>query len=640
MEKEIKEHENENITQISLLGRKYQSVFVTSFMSERGDKPANNCYISYIELDNFGCWIVVDGNNGGIFQNKIAPYIGETIIENFIANPTIDKKEIEKMLIAIHKRYKNMQDSEVDIEADYSSCSIAMFVTDYAAAVFASVGNARYGVLRDNKFVKKSKDDTLAYLQYDVGNILYNEMRFRKDKEIFTKKFGADKNIKINVSDIFMLRPSDKILLYTQGAWENLDEEDIELISETSERPGRFIGNLVKQMKKNCYLSLENYTICGIYASRPLAIPAPQESNVTKIKSKIEENKNTIKKKILTVIAVLVLLGTGHLIYDKIKINSQINSIEKQITLNLQQGKTEIDEKDYNGAINSYTAVKKLYNDLEKYKNVDNSKIKEMDKLLAEIFVLKEAETLFNSGNELLNSNKFTEAAEHFEKAISSLSNISLNKNLKIEAENQLKIADSLAEAEIIKKQADKLYLDKESSNKEESINLYKKIAPMYKQYERNTIYNEIMEKIKKYEEEELAKNKKQVVSKLKTTTKRKQPKSFKTLPVYKGDIKFEEYKYFSSLKAYEESLKTATDSKEITYLKGKINMNKQLIVAVILELKGDEYAEKKKNSKKVREYYERALEENKKLYNNKYMPKRRYLGIIKRLEDKLRKLD
>ncbi len=32
------------------------------------------------------------------------------------------------------------------------------------------------------------------------------------------------------------------------------------------------------------------------------------------------------------------------------------------------------------------------------------------------------------------------------------------------------------------------------------------------------------------------------------------------------GDIKFEEYKYFSSLKAYEESLKTATDSKEITY--------------------------------------------------------------------------
>lgn len=34
MDKEIKERENENTTQVSLLGRKYQSVFITSFLSE------------------------------------------------------------------------------------------------------------------------------------------------------------------------------------------------------------------------------------------------------------------------------------------------------------------------------------------------------------------------------------------------------------------------------------------------------------------------------------------------------------------------------------------------------------------------------------------------------------------------------
>lgn len=39
MDKEIKERENENTTQVSLLGRKYQSVFITSFLSERGDRP-------------------------------------------------------------------------------------------------------------------------------------------------------------------------------------------------------------------------------------------------------------------------------------------------------------------------------------------------------------------------------------------------------------------------------------------------------------------------------------------------------------------------------------------------------------------------------------------------------------------------
>ena len=51
MDKEIKERENENTTQVSLLGRKYQSVFITSFLSERGDRPKNNGYVSYIELE-------------------------------------------------------------------------------------------------------------------------------------------------------------------------------------------------------------------------------------------------------------------------------------------------------------------------------------------------------------------------------------------------------------------------------------------------------------------------------------------------------------------------------------------------------------------------------------------------------------
>ena len=67
--------------------------------------------------------------------------------------------------------------------------------------------------------------------------------------------------------------------------------------------------------------------------------------------------------------------------------------------------------------------------------------------------------------------------------------------------------------------------------------------------------------------------------------------------------------------------------------------MNKQLLIAVELELKGDEYLEKRKDSKKAKKYYEEALVENKKLSNNDYMPKDRYNAIINRLENKLKKL-
>lgn len=633
MDKEIKERENENTTQVSLLGRKYQSVFITSFLSERGDRPKNNGYVSYIELDNFGCWVVVDGDNGGIFKDKIAPYIGESIIESFIANPTIDKREIEKMLLSIHKKYRNMQSEEVNIEDDYSTCSIAMFVTDYAVATFASVGNTRYGVLRNHKLVKKSNDDTLAYLQYEAGNILYDEIRFRKDKNIFTKRFGADRSIKINVSDIFILRPNDRVLLYTQGAWENLDEEDIELISERAERPGKFIGNLVNKMKRNCFLSLGNYAFCGIYINRPLDVPAPPESSILKLKTQISKNKNSLKKKILVILALLILIGGGVPAYQKIKLNNQINSIEKEIAFTLEKGKAEIQEKEYAGAITNYQKIKDLYIELETYKEVPDERLKEIDSILEEVQILNRVQTLSKQGEDNLESYKFKEAVKAYEEAILTLGNISLEKNI---LSQQLEVSKKLSEVQEIKIKADELYNYQSKNSRtrkdkqKEAINLYKNIAPIYKEYNKNIIYDEIIEKINKYEEE----NKPKPV-----TPKKKEPKKIVKLPAYKGDREFREFKYYTSLKSYENALKGANTPEKKEYLKGKIAMNKQLLIAVELELKGDEYLEKRKDSKKAKKYYEEALVENKKLSNNDYMPKDRYNAIINRLENKLKKL-
>ena len=633
MDKEIKERENENTTQVSLLGRKYQSVFITSFLSERGDRPKNNGYVSYIELDNFGCWVVVDGDNGGIFKDKIAPYIGESIIESFIANPTIDKREIEKMLLSIHKKYRNMQSEEVNIEDDYSTCSIAMFVTDYAVATFASVGNARYGVLRNHKLVKKSNDDTLAYLQYEAGNILYDEIRFRKDKNIFTKRFGADRSIKINVSDIFILRPNDRVLLYTQGAWENLDEEDIELISERAERPGKFIGNLVNKMKRNCFLSLGNYAFCGIYINRPLDVPAPPESSILKLKTQISKNKNSLKKKILVILALLILIGGGVPAYQKIKLNNQINSIEKEIAFTLEKGKAEIQEKEYAGAITNYQKIKDLYIELETYKEVPDERLKEIDSILEEVQILNRVQTLSKQGEDNLESYKFKEAVKAYEEAILTLGNISLEKNI---LSQQLEVSKKLSEVQEIKIKADELYNYQSKNSRtrkdkqKEAINLYKNIAPIYKEYNKNIVYDEIMEKISKHEEE----NKPKPV-----TPKKQEPKKVVKLPAYKGDREFREFKYYTSLKSYENALKGANTPEKKEYLKGKIAMNKQLLIAVELELKGDEYLEKRKDSKKAKKYYEEALVENKKLSNNDYMPKDRYNAIINRLENKLKKL-
>lgn len=57
------------------LSGKYQEHICNIFLSDRGDKSVNNDYLTYIELEEYGCWIIVDGNNGGVFEHKIAPLL-------------------------------------------------------------------------------------------------------------------------------------------------------------------------------------------------------------------------------------------------------------------------------------------------------------------------------------------------------------------------------------------------------------------------------------------------------------------------------------------------------------------------------------------------------------------------------------
>lgn len=626
MGKRIKEYENENATQVALLGRKYQSVFVTSFVSEKGDNSKNNSYFSYVELDDFGCWLVVDGDNKGIFKEQIASYIGESIIESFIANPTIKRRELEKMLISIHKKYRNMQLKESKDSESYTSCSIAMVVTDYTKVNLLNIGNTRYGLLRNNVFMKKSCDDSLAYLQYEAGNILYDEIRFRKDKNILTQRFGIDRGIKISISESFQLKPKDKILLCTQGAWENLSDEDIEIISESSERVGKFVGTLVNQMKKSCFHKLNNYTICGIYVERPLIIPA--YSNIELLKSKAKELrkkvdgkqvKKIIKNLIYVVLTIAIISGSISL-YKKLKVMSEINHIKNEIAFNIDKSKKEIQEKNYSKAINNYQNLKGLYSNLENYEKVSKEKIEEIEFILIELNLLNKVKKLYDDGDSYLNTDNFNEAIKSFEEAILTLENVKLDSNMKEKLNEKLEIAKKLLETQNLKNEADKLYAKKPKK----AIGLYKNILPIYEEYNKEELYNEVTEKIKIYEDNLL---------------KSKENKVVKKLPIYDGDIKFKEYKYYSSLTAYENDLKKAKASEEKEYLNGKINMNKQLLKAVELELKGDKALKNGDNKDKIKDLYEEALIENKKLENNKYIPKARYKAIIKRVEIKLKKL-
>lgn len=607
-EKIKEENEEKKTMQLSLSGRKYQSIFMTSFLSDRGNKNVNNDYFTYIELEGYACWIIVDGNNGGVFEHKIAPFIGETLIETFIKNPTVDRKEIERMLLHVHIRYREMQISNSDMEEEYSSCSIAMAVTDYSKVTFVNIGNARFMMLRDNYIIKKSKDSTLAFLMYETEKILYNEIRFRKDKNIFTHKFGIDKNIVINTSKTITLLPNDKILLLTQGAWENIDENDIEREAVKSQRAGQWIENLVKIMNKNCHEDLSNHTLCGIFISRPAPLLPEPESRLTKLKKDFNlMGTKSYKFGIIGVILLLILFG-GKKIFQHQKLKKMHNyAVEKE-----KSGYAIMGERKYRG--NKY-----------------EERIKDSDYFLNQSNIFEKTAQSINTADIMLKNQEFSKAVNELKAADVLTSNFKEDNSLKDEIKSKLATAEILNSAYEEKLKADELYFQnanttkKKQQSKKEAIEIYEKIAPIFLENTQKAIYDEIIKKI----ETEKSSLPKKIPAKLMTAE----------ALLKEGNRMFNQFRYYKSYELYTLALKKSKDPKMTEMIKGKINMNGILLRGVQRELDGDRLIRDKDNKEIAKNKYKEAMNQYKKLKYNEYMPSQRYNAIIERLEKKIKKI-
>ncbi|WP_373080406.1 hypothetical protein [Fusobacterium varium] len=626
-EKIKEENEEKKAMQLNLSGRKYQSIFVTSFLSDRGDKSVNNDYLTYIELEEYGCWIIVDGNNGGVFEHKIAPFIGEMLIETFIENPTIDRKKIERMLLHVHRRYREMQISNSDMTDEYSSCSIAMAVTDYSKVTFANVGNARFMILRDNYIIKKSKDSTLAFLMYEAEKILYDEIRFRKDRNIFTHKFGIDKNIAVNVSKTMTLLPNDKILLLTQGAWENLDEDDIEKDTAKSQRVGQWIGNLVKSMNKNCYMNLSNHTLCGIFISRPAPLLPEPETWL----SSARKNFSTVDKKLYKIGAVILLLL---LILFGGKKFIQYRKLEKMYNFAIEKekvGDTMMAERKYRAAFEDYQTGIENYMELSKYRgNRYEERIKDLEYFSNQAKISEKIAQSVNTADIMLKNQEFQKAVDELKSANVLALELREDNSLKDEVKHKLATAEILNSAFEEKLKADELYLQKANTNrkrqqmKKEAMEIYERIAPIFLENTQKAIYDEIIEKV------EAEKSPVPKKTSVKVTTAESLLKE--------GNKMFEQFRYYKSYELYTSALKKSKDSKMTEMIKGKINMNGILLRGVQSELDGDRLIRDKNNKEIAENKYKEAMNQYKKLRYNEYMPSQRYNVIIERLEKKIKK--
>lgn len=442
-----------------IVGKKAESKFITALVSRVGDRNINSDYTGYIELDNYACWIIADGIDDIKDSEEASKKAVEHIIHKFIEKPKFSKRYLKYLLKYGHEEIKKIQKSKKTKLG--IGTSLTIILSDYTYIIFGSIGNTRGILLRDELITIKTKDNNIAYLMYENKQLDYDSIRFNNQRDKLTQYIGTYGEIKPYISKKVKLLEGDKLLLLSSGAWEHLDEADIEIALSQSKRVGKWIGTLEKIIQSNNIRRLNNYSLIGIFIDKV----ALEKRDFKRISSKL-------------VLILPFILLIGYLGFKGYQIKSERDMIYKEVYKLENRANRDLESKLYYKALENYKKSKEKYKELYImpssgiFKNkvfssdilnrsVDNQ-IENLDRKISDLELILKLEKQKTAANINYRENKFDEAIKNYQEIELLLNQIKtidmVDKNTWLEeVKNKLIACEGLMTGLELKKKADEL---------------------------------------------------------------------------------------------------------------------------------------------------------------------------------------
>lgn len=309
---------------------------------------------------------------------------------------------------------------------------------------------------------------------------------------------GESDGISPEISKKIQLYDGDRILLMSHGAWENLDESEIEVELSKTDSVGKWIGSLEERIKENSSTNVPNYTLAGIFIN--------EVSPSGKKKFKF----NYVKYLVI----LFIILIIGFLLYRGYSLKRTRDiTYEKAYTYE-EEGLKAVAEGDFEKALNSFELSKNEYNALEispkeaniVYRTIFSPKITNInlgkqillvDKKIEQIGLLQSILEDLNEGDKLYNSNNFLEAEEKYKEGkakIPQLKDLKYNKidEISKKLDDSIVASKALAVGYDMKTEADMMVQD---NDVEGAIRNYLEAKIIFLKYNKIDLLAEVTEK-------------------------------------------------------------------------------------------------------------------------------------------------
>lgn len=439
--KEMKKEKEEAPVNEESLSRKEEASFSTAFTSNKGMQEENNNFFAFVEGESYACWVLADGHKGA---SKAAKLVVEEVLSQFLAEGSFKGKFIKKAMKEANK--KLMEKQKEDPSFAEGITSLAVVISDYSSMLIGYIGNTRIYHIANGLINYKTKDHSVAQLMFEADKMGEKDVRYHQRRDDLTKAMGKGK-VKPHIEKVPMpLNDGDAILMTTIGAWENLEEREVEVDYSKADSPNSWVVGLEKRILGSGARKLNNYTLVGIVAEE---VAEPQGKNKKKVNYKLIAI-------VVVVILLLAILGftLGSKAKRKAEIYGKANSYEVQAMANLEDArfKESIEylrkaNTEYQKLITQSSSSNKLVRMVTGQEVMVQSTKKQMEGVreqIGKIDKLVKADVSLDEADKLVQDNKFDEALAIYDEALIVYNNQNFNNDNEIIAKLTEELTDKM----------------------------------------------------------------------------------------------------------------------------------------------------------------------------------------------------
>lgn len=233
-----------------------------AYQTKKGDKPINEDKIFILQEENRCICLLADGL-GGLGAGEVASsFVVSYITDALRKLEHLEVEAIKKIIVDAHEAL--MIEKENNTYGSKMCTTLVLLAIEEKHAFYAHVGDSRLYIFKDGKASRMTSDHSVCRFLVNSGELELEKIRFHEDKNKLTKAMGQREGFGLVMRDMDIEPEHDLFFLCSDGVWENLYTEELELTYCKSRNLQMWLDEIEVMILLNGKENMDNYSMIAV----------------------------------------------------------------------------------------------------------------------------------------------------------------------------------------------------------------------------------------------------------------------------------------------------------------------------------------------------------------------------------------